>query len=418
MVMKKFLSMISLMLVALMVIAVPAVSAEEAIEWEKPEDINVHYATNVSGTAPIIDGTINEGEYGAPIRIEAPRATSNSSWGAEWENGEVDESLASDYMDVYFAYDDSNIYIAIYDMGPEYVDDGDEFAINNVAFRSNYRFELGFDLENVTNYFMWEGFRTHQQWPTLNYFDGGKQVSSKFTYDLASECMVQKINAETGETVAIGDLFAENGNANYYGSRWAVAMEFRLDKATVIEMWNDHFNTEYNELSNAMWIGFTTNGYKAEGAYELNEDGSIKENEDGTLVENYEPLYSQYFKWLGQNDITGKQADYEAYGLGPASTRDSFFDLVVFGEEGSDVVVANPFPEEEEEDTDPAGDETDPAGNETAPVTTEAPNTEAPTTETPAEEKKGCNESVSVAGLALVAALGTCTVLVAKKKED
>lgn len=415
--MKKFLSMISLMLVALMVIAVPAVSAEETIEWDMPEDVNVRYATDVSGAAPFIDGTINEGEYGAPIRIVSPRALDNDQWGGAWENDPVDESLASEYMDVYFAYDDDNIYIAIYDMGPEYVDDGDEFAINNVAFRSNYRFELGFDLENVTTYFQWEGFRTHQQWPTLYYFDGGKQTSSKKTYDLVSECIVQKINVDTGETIAIGDLFAENGNANYYGSRWAVAMEFRLEKATVIEMWNDHFNTEYKELSNAMWISVATYGYKAEGAYELNEDGSIKVNEeDGTFVESYSPYYAQYFKWLGQNDITGKQENYEAYGIGPGSTRDSIFDLVVFGEEGSDVVVANPFPEEEE--TEP--DDTEPEQTTAAPsTTTDAPTTEAPATEAPAaDEKKGCNQSVSVAGLALVAALGTCTVFAAKKKED
>ena len=49
--------------------------------------------------------------------------------------------------------------------------------------------------------------------------------------------------------------------------------------------------------------------------------------------------------------------------------------------------------------------------------TTDAPATEAPTTEAPAEEK-GCGGSVGIAGLALVAALGTCTVFVAKKKED
>ena len=52
-----------------------------------------------------------------------------------------------------------------------------------------------------------------------------------------------------------------------------------------------------------------------------------------------------------------------------------------------------------------------------AAPTTDAPTTEAPVTEAPAEEK-GCGGSVGIAGLALVAALGTCTVFVAKKKED
>ena len=56
-----------------------------------------------------------------------------------------------------------------------------------------------------------------------------------------------------------------------------------------------------------------------------------------------------------------------------------------------------------------------------APVTeaptTEAPKTEAPTTEAPAADEGGCGSTVGVAGLALVAALGTCTVFVSKKRD-
>ena len=61
---------------------------------------------------------------------------------------------------------------------------------------------------------------------------------------------------------------------------------------------------------------------------------------------------------------------------------------------------------------------------------TEAPTTEAPTTEAPEAEVTtapytdpveepagGCGSTVGVAGLALVAALGTCTVFVAKKRD-
>ena len=49
--------------------------------------------------------------------------------------------------------------------------------------------------------------------------------------------------------------------------------------------------------------------------------------------------------------------------------------------------------------------------------TTEAPKTEAPTTEAPEEEEKGCGSTVGVAGIALITALGTCTVFVAKKRD-
>ena len=61
----------------------------------------------------------------------------------------------------------------------------------------------------------------------------------------------------------------------------------------------------------------------------------------------------------------------------------------------------------------PVEDTTEPAEDTTEEVTTKAPETTAAV-----EEKSGCGSSVSVAGLALVAALGTCTVFVAKKKED
>ncbi len=48
---------------------------------------------------------------------------------------------------------------------------------------------------------------------------------------------------------------------------------------------------------------------------------------------------------------------------------------------------------------------------------TQAPVTEAPTTEAP-EDEGGCGSSVAAMGIALVAALGTCAVVVSKKKED
>ena len=63
----------------------------------------------------------------------------------------------------------------------------------------------------------------------------------------------------------------------------------------------------------------------------------------------------------------------------------------------------------------------------TAPVTedpaTEAPETEAPATTAPntdpvPEPASGCGSTVAMAGIALVAALGTCTVFVAKKHDE
>lgn len=78
----------------------------------------------------------------------------------------------------------------------------------------------------------------------------------------------------------------------------------------------------------------------------------------------------------------------------------------------------DPEPPTTEEEVTTVPEETTETVTTTEPAT-EDPSAGAPeTTEPTAEEpKKGCGSSVSVAGISLVAALGTCTVFVSKKKE-
>ena len=406
--MKKFLAVIALVLVALM-IATPVVGAEEI------EDVytgtmtlpntTIRYATNVSGNAPVIDGEISDGEYGPAIRIETPRATKNEDYGVSWETNPVDETLASEYIDFYFAYDEDSIYIAVYDAGPEYIDDGDEFKMDNIAYRSNYRFQLGFDLADVTSYFQFEGYRTDAQWPTLSYFEfGSKKTAPIKTYDLISEAIIQKKNDDTGDIVAFGDLVSANGNANYTDSNWSLIAEFKLDKEIIADSMNTTYYTDYETISDAMWFTFTTAAYRAEGSY--GDDGK---------TESYSPAVGQYFRWLGQTDITDRQGEYADFGLYEGASRDWFFDLVVFAEEGEDVRIANAFPTRPEpEETEPVVEDTEDAADATEPV---ADATE-PTGDVTEPASGGCGGAVSFAGIALVAALGTCTAFVAKKKED
>ncbi len=51
-------------------------------------------------------------------------------------------------------------------------------------------------------------------------------------------------------------------------------------------------------------------------------------------------------------------------------------------------------------------------------LVTDAPTNDTPATDAQGSEDKGCGSSVSVAGIAVVAMLGTCTALTLKKKED
>ena len=404
--MKKFLSAISLMIVALMILATP-ISAEETnteTAWQKPHNINVYYATNVSGNAPTIDGVISEGEYGAPIRVENPRALTNESYGTQWLDSDAsyDDTLESEYMNFYFAYDETSIYIAIYDAGPAYVDDGDEFKMDNVPFRHNNRLELGFDLNDATSWFQMGlgggGSVAHFEF-------GSKKTAIINVYDFFSEGIVTKTDKNTGETVGFGDLLM-NGNVNYNAGPWDLVAEFKLDKSVVADCLNQAFYTDYDTISNAMWVQYTTNGYRSVGTF---KDDGVTEK-----IEPTEP--TQYVKWLGINDITDKQGEYEAYGLYEGSTRDWMFDLVVFGDENTEIVVADPFPprpenEPEDLETEVEAEETEVVGETEAKATEAVDNTETPAT-------SGCNGAVSFAGIALVAALGTCTAFVVKKKED
>ena len=405
--MKKFLSVVSLLLVAMMILAMPTVSAAEDDSFVVPEGINVYYANDVSENAPSVDGTIEEGEYGKlSVKIDAPVAMKNSDWGSSFETEPVDDTLRSSFMDFYFAYDAENIYIAIYEECPPPMNLDDAFEKNNVNFRNNYSMNFGFDPTDVTSYFGFSGFATNNQWANLSYFDAGSKSTTPLkTYDIISECIVKRTDLGTGADVTFGDLVSANGNANYTAGQWSLTIEMKFDKAAVAEGLNQTIFTNYDTISDAMWFTVGTNAYRAK-ADDLNDSST------------------QYWKWLGVNDIRENQDKYVDYGIPEGSKKAYMADLIVFAPEGAEIKIANPegTPETEPPVTEPEVTEpevTEPAATEpaaTEPAATEPAATEPAATEPAAEG--GCGSVVSFAGLALVAALGTCTVFVAKKKED
>ena len=99
----------------------------------------------------------------------------------------------------------------------------------------------------------------------------------------------------------------------------------------------------------------------------------------------------------------------------PGTAQEFLPTLIVFGDQNKvltlpEVGVIDAPAADEPAATEPAGDVTEPVADATEPAGDDA------ATEPAAEG--GCGGAVSFAGLALVAALGTCTVFVAKKKED
>ena len=238
--MKKFLSIIALML-ALMLVAVPMVAAEEAdaaeVEetsgWGAPAGIKIYYAENVEGKTPLLDGTISEGEYGKAYRL-TPIPVNN--YGANHQDLTAepiaDPTAVSEYIDIYFAYDENNVYVAIYELGPELIEGND----NPVPARANWHFNFGFDLNDLQSYFQMGGYATNKQWPDseFSYFEFGKKNSAPIKgYDLISEAVIRKTDIAKGEDVGFGDLLSSNGNVNYTEGQCEMVMEFKFEKEVV-----------------------------------------------------------------------------------------------------------------------------------------------------------------------------------------
>ena len=406
--MKKFLSIISLLLVAMMIFAMPtfADEAEETKPFELPKGMQKYYANDVTGKTPNIDGTIADGEYGElTVRVTDPTPFVDAG-GDYMENPK--EYLKSEYMDIWFAYDEDNIYVAIHDAGPEKFADNDEFTSNDYPFRSNYFFCFDFTPEDLTDYFRFGGFNTATVWnPNMQYFEFGKSNRAPIKVaEWVTECVVRKVDVTTGADVGFGDLLTTNGNPNYYGGDWELFIEMKLDKKAVANALNECYFTDYDTVPNVMYFNFGTNMYRRTEC-KLDDSGNEKAVGDGE---------SQYYRWLGDTIIRDNNADYEDYGLYEGGKVNAMMDAIIFGDENTVIAPADPFPVRET--TEPVTE---------APVTDNpdvAP-TEPEETDTPADDETaapvaegGCDGSVSLAGIALVAALGACTAFVAKKKEN
>ncbi|MBR2387139.1 MAG: hypothetical protein IKB02_00060 [Clostridia bacterium] len=403
--MKKFISIISLLLVTAMIFAVPvfADEAEESKPFEPPKGMTTYYANNVSGNTPNIDGVIGEGEYGElTVRVTDPTPFVDAG-GDYMENPK--EHLKSEYIDFWFAYDENNVYIAIHDPGPKYKDNGDEFKLNDVPFRYNYHFSMDFTPEDLTDYFRFGGGNTVTVWNAqMQYFEFGKSNRAPIKVsDWVTECIVRKVDKSTGADIAFGDLITTTGNPNFATGEWEMYMELKLDKKAVAKALNDCYFTDYDTIPNGMYFSFGTNGFQAIGTYKA--DGK---------TENLEPNDTQYYRWLGANIIRDNNGDYEEFGLYEGGKVNTIGDLIIFGDENTVFEPADPFPVRETTEAPTEAPTTEPEVTDAPADETEVP---AGETEAPADEG-GCGGTVAVAGIALVAALGTCTAFVAKKKED
>ena len=409
--MKKILS-IMLVAVMLLAVAMPIASAEEAAEgtvFTPAKDMAVYYANNLEGqTLPAIDGTINPGEYGNVITIADPtpmvEGWPENGYVIDWDSTRP----RSGQIEYYFAYDETSLYIAFKEYGMKY-DDGNT-AYNDFQSRSNYSLSWGFQLDDMTNYLQHSVTYGGGCWNKNFTFSDGK-LSNFSSTEVApdqfySELFVHKYKADEADLPedertlwVYGDvLSASNQNTS---AQYIMEVEIRLDKQQAIEVFNSVAYTEYAECPNAMYFMMTC------GVYRLLSDGTTA----NPLQGGNKYLVTDISKY---NDAQ-KTKFYMDYGMLPGSPTTILPSLIVFDSPDAPIMIPADKVETEPVETEP--EETEPEETEPVVENTEANVTEAPVTEAPAAEG-GCGSSVAVAGIALVAALGTCTAFVAKKKED
>ena len=368
--MKKFIAFILssfVVMAALTASAFALTPMDKGKDWVAPEGITTYYAKNVSGKTPVIDGIIHEGEYGDAVRVEEPRATEKETWGNSWQNGAYDDTLASEYFDFYFAYDEENIYIAFYELGPRFIDNGDQYRVNDVVYRNNYRLCFGFEPFDMGKWFIFEGASSNSHWTELRYYTDSSIADKKDslkTVDLISELKIRKLNQKTGAVISEGDLVSADGNKNFLNGQWNVTLELKISRKDAAAMLNKAYGTSYDDIADVMYFGLVTDGFRK--------------------ITNTTASDEQYFKWAGLNDITGNGALYTDYGISANTTRDSILDLVVFEEQTEEITSLESF-----------------ASDTSAPI--------------PAG---GCGGMISVCGIAASALVCAAAVLIVKKKDD
>lgn len=408
--MKKFLSYFSFVLALVFCLSMLPVSAEDVEATDEgfvvPEGIQVYYANDLSGkNPPIIDGVISEGEYGdMTVNIKDHHTTNDGNTILP----EKADQPCSDSFDYYFAYDDNFIYIAYVDNGgvweegsviDTYSKSATTDKVKNFVTRNNYFLNLGFFLDDVFSNFHFGC--SSRGWDENRYFEMGKAQSTiKDPYVIASELyMTKTLKDDPTKVISKGDGKTVT-NQNSLDGTCVVTVEIKLEKKQLIQFISDYYFVDFVELPNAMYVHFTGRSYV------LKDNGE----QCPELVS-----YNRYFT-TPMADLA--DIDLEPYGVFAGETKQLFPGLVVFGDENTKIHLG--YQEGDLPETEPTETEapTTEAPTE-APVTeapTEAVATEAPEAEAPVAED-GCGGAVSLAGIALVAVLGTCTAFASKKKD-
>ena len=418
--MKKLTLIVSLILLVTIISALPAGAAGTSNGgWTPPEGMDIYYATDLTGkTAPMIDGVINADEYGAAIRMEDPLPMMQNypDYIYKINDAGKDTMAKSEAIEFYFAFDENFFYIAFKDYGGAFTDN--DATKQSFAARNNTTFYMGLQLDDMTNFFSYSSASTG--WNVASNFSFSDGKLSNFSAidetpkDFVSELYSRKyLASDPSLCFSKGDILSTENNLNAEEA-YIAEVEIKISKATAVELFNKLAYTELETMPDAMYFTAKTVTYR------FSADGQNVSDNNG------------HFRYFAK-DIRGQLEKYFDYGLLAGSAQEYLPSLIVFGDENTVIRTGEKVEEvtttvaTETAATEPAATEpaaTEPAATEpveTSPATIEEDVTEPAATEPAATEpatEGGCGGSVTLAGLALVAALGVCTTFVAKKKED
>ena len=391
--MKKIVSVF--LIVLIFCLAIPMASAEEAVaDYVPPKGIQIYYANDISGLdVPVIDGVINDGEYG-PLTVNIKDHLTMTD--SVIDSAKIDEPCA-DSFDYYFAYDDSFIYIAYVDYGgtweegsliDNYIKNTTTESVTNYVSRNNYYLNLGFFLDDLTSNF--NIGCSSRGWDESRQYDFGKsQGTIKDVYEIVSEIyMIRTLKDDPTKVVSKGDGKVVT-NQNSLEGPYIATVEIKLEKAQLMQFISDRYFINFEELPNAMYFEFTGRSY-------------VLKN-DGVACEEL-TSYNKYFVTpMGEYDPY-----LEEYGLFAGTKKQHLPGLIVFGDENTKIVRGV------EKEYVPV------IGTSDSLETRAELNTDTlpPEVSESTAGQGGCGSTVSFVSIVLVAALGTCTAFVVKKKGD
>ena len=383
--MKKTLSFISLILAFVMLLSVSAFAVETDPKLASLEQSVTYTGPSFTASeAMTIDGRLEEAEGWVCVTPDYATRTSIADeyrFNAWKENSsvafpeEATTAYASQFK-FYVAQTETDVYFAIEDFAPYFEVDGEEgfTKASESLCRNNYNIRLGFDSANYDRYVHVREFNSLDQ---LNICgpDGYKNMKTVYG-DLVTYAFARF--AEDGTHLYDGNK--NTTNQHYWvkpAVQWTGILELKLSKSMIKEMYVDYFGEGADENIDftSMFVSVSAGGFIPDPA----------ESNKGSWV---------YTVYGGSMLTTEVAAD--------KGLKDRVIpELISFGKD---------------------------------PSITEAPTTEAPTvapvTEAPVATgdvsedisdlpaDSSCSGAVSVCGIALIAALGTCTAFVAKKKED